>query len=301
MSSFRVRTVDLEDQSRTANVYVGVELRPINNSQLLYRKVLNDERQRFAFAGLQLLSFWSLDSPSVFRSGPCLGPSSVSAAGLHLSEMATDIDRSAELRDEEMVVLESLLDIQEFQKTDHNSGIIEIYIVLEEGVEIVIIESLTELDALQESMRRDSSQKNGEEPLDKSLPANHAAVHHLPPIRLKFSLPDEYPLKQPANVCVSACWLPRRIAQSVEVQAKKIWEDNGHQAVLYELFQFATDRATSGDYFPFASPCLPIFPHDVVSAANCSSLVDSHNLLVVSHPVKLFRSMVHFDDNRVVV
>ncbi|GAV10084.1 hypothetical protein RvY_19642, partial [Ramazzottius varieornatus] len=96
-------------------------------------------------------------------------------------------------------------------------------------------------------------------------------------------------------------WCPSSQAQSVEVQAKKIWEDNGHQAVLYELFQFATDRATSGDYFPFASPCLPIFPHDVVSAANCSSLVDSHNLLVVSHPVKLFRSMVHFDDNRVVV
>lgn len=69
------------------------------------------------------------------------------------------VDGSTGLSDEEMVVLGSLLDIQEFQKTDHISGIIEIYIVFRKRVDLVIIESLAELDALQDSMRRDSSQK----------------------------------------------------------------------------------------------------------------------------------------------
>ena len=73
--------------------------------------------------------------------------------------MASDIERSAELRDEELLVLESLLDIQEFQKTDNSSGVIEIYIVLDEGVELVTIESLAELEGFQESMRSENHQK----------------------------------------------------------------------------------------------------------------------------------------------
>ena len=73
--------------------------------------------------------------------------------------MASDIERSAELRDEELLVLESLLDIEEFQKTDNSSGVIEIYIVLDEGVELVTIESLAELEGFQESMRSENHQK----------------------------------------------------------------------------------------------------------------------------------------------
>ncbi|GAU96586.1 hypothetical protein RvY_08014 [Ramazzottius varieornatus] len=73
----------------------------------------------------------------------------------HIDNALRVVDGSTGLNDEEMLVLESLLDIQEFQKTDHNSGII----VFGKGAELVIMESLTELDTLQESLRRDSSQK----------------------------------------------------------------------------------------------------------------------------------------------
>jgi hypothetical protein len=54
----------------------------------------------------------------------------------------------AELRDEELLCLESLLSPEEFQKIDTRNGVIEVYTFFENGVEVVLIESLEKLEKL---------------------------------------------------------------------------------------------------------------------------------------------------------
>ena len=62
--------------------------------------------------------------------------------------MAEISSLDAELRSEELLVLESVLSPEEFQKIDQHSGVIEIYSSFEKGVELIHVESLEKLEDL---------------------------------------------------------------------------------------------------------------------------------------------------------
>ncbi|OQV13406.1 E3 ubiquitin-protein ligase RNF14 [Hypsibius exemplaris] len=218
--------------------------------------------------------------------------------------MAEQTNTDSELQSEELLVLESLLSPEEFQKSDdHRSGVIDVYTAFESGVELVLVESLERMEHLKRWVESsDASEEEKARMLEESFGTRHEKITHLPPISIKFSLPEKYPSLEPPHVSLTSCWIPRRVLLQLEVFLKELWKQNGQQAILYDVFQFITDRATAGGFFPFPVACLPVFSHEeIATEAATSAILESSNLLVVPHARKLFHSLVQFDENRTVV
>ncbi|XP_055349366.1 E3 ubiquitin-protein ligase RNF14-like [Paramacrobiotus metropolitanus] len=207
-----------------------------------------------------------------------------------------------ELQRDEVLCLESLLSPEEFRKSDENaSGILEICPFFELGITAIIVDSPPKVEKLNEWLNTED-QEDKTKLLNEDFKGLHSHLSYLPPIQIHFHYPEGYPSHCSPEIRVTACWIPRRLVQQLEHRVKVLWDQNGHQAVLFEFFQSVSDLAASFRLFPFTAPCLPIFSRESFSQSNETiAKMESNYLLLVPHADNFLRSLQHYDDNRTVV
>ncbi len=76
---------------------------------------------------------------------------------------------------------------------------------------------------------------------------------HLPSIRLRVSLPPGYPVEAAPHVSVSTSppWLPREVVTGLENDATRLWEELGHDLVVFAYIDHV--RVASDDVFGLVS------------------------------------------------
>lgn len=70
---------------------------------------------------------------------------------------------------------------------------------------------------------------------------------YLPPLHVKFSLPLGYPKSKPPNLDISTnpSWLPEEILIGLKAEGEHLWEDFGHDQVLFTFLDTLQDAATN--------------------------------------------------------
>ena len=86
-------------------------------------------------------------------------------------------------------------------------------------------------------------------PVAVPVTAAHTEEHplsHLPGLNLTISLPSGYPEQSPPFVTLSTSpsWLPRRILRALQNKCKEMWEEFGHNLVLYDYIDWLQQAAT---------------------------------------------------------
>lgn len=68
---------------------------------------------------------------------------------------------------------------------------------------------------------------------------------HLPAVRLQFSLPSNYPAEQPpvVSVLTSPSWLPADAAKKLEGECERLWEEFGHDPVVFSYVDHVQQSA----------------------------------------------------------
>lgn len=90
--------------------------------------------------------------------------------------------------------------------------------------------------------------------------AQNNSVCYLPPIRLSFTLSENYPLDAPPTVSLKAqgSWLPEDIAEHQEAVLASMWEEYGHNQMLFASISHVQDAAESAfglDYLEVSEEC----------------------------------------------
>jgi len=79
-------------------------------------------------------------------------------------------------------------------------------------------------------------------PPRKDAPLPHAAkLRWLPPVRIRFFLPDGYPSTVAPDINVDCRWLLPAQRRRLELKAQQIWTQNGHEVTLFEFTQWIQD------------------------------------------------------------
>ncbi|CAL1688598.1 unnamed protein product [Lasius platythorax] len=73
---------------------------------------------------------------------------------------------------------------------------------------------------------------------DAIVPCGKIFVEHLPPIRLHIQLPDTYPSQKPPNFCLSVTWLTPWEISFVCQKLDEIWEENQGSEILFLWLDF---------------------------------------------------------------
>lgn len=70
-------------------------------------------------------------------------------------------------------------------------------------------------------------------------------LEYLPPLNVKFTLPAGYPtLKPPTfHISTSPPWLPKSLLQNLQADGERMWEDFGHDQVLFAFLDKVQDDA----------------------------------------------------------
>ncbi|KAJ2780040.1 hypothetical protein GGI15_003679 [Coemansia interrupta] len=58
-------------------------------------------------------------------------------------------------------------------------------------------------------------------------------IHHLPPIKMTFTLPPAYPLVDAPDITISCCWLDSQAIDAVRQQLSEIWQQQQGMGVLH--------------------------------------------------------------------
>ncbi|KAF3038625.1 translation termination inhibitor protein itt1 [Didymella heteroderae] len=66
---------------------------------------------------------------------------------------------------------------------------------------------------------------------EAGLKANE--VSHLPPLHVRFKLPNGYPNQAGPSLDLEAFWLPEEMARKLESEGTSLWEDYGRTQVMY--------------------------------------------------------------------
>ena len=59
---------------------------------------------------------------------------------------------------------------------------------------------------------------------EKDTNINHYIIKHLPPITLKFSLPEDYPLSSPPDLSLSCSWLGEEQLSEIKTKLLEEWD-----------------------------------------------------------------------------
>lgn len=87
------------------------------------------------------------------------------------------------------------------------------------------------------------------EPLAVSFPSEpRALLRHLPPLLLKFVLPELYPAEAPPHIELSTTppWLPQDTRDALKTECLKLWEDYGRGQVMFAIIDHAQQCAERG-------------------------------------------------------
>ncbi|KAF3050583.1 translation termination inhibitor protein itt1 [Didymella keratinophila] len=127
----------------------------------------------------------------------------ITSSKIQASAKMTDPDdeRPAELETLEAIYGSSLVVCSEF------SGCLELHVVLQQPLQI-----------------QSTHQGDG-------LEANE--VSHLPPLRIRFKLPQGYPNEVGPILGLEAFWLPGSTARKLEAKGTSLWEEYGRIQVMY--------------------------------------------------------------------
>jgi len=81
------------------------------------------------------------------------------------------------------------------------------------------------------------------EPLAVTFPPDDTVMrfHHLPPIQLKFDLPETYPLEAPPviELATSPAWFPSAKLEALKNECLGLWEEYGRGQVVYTIVDHA--------------------------------------------------------------
>lgn len=78
-------------------------------------------------------------------------------------------------------------------------------------------------------------------PKPGSPPGPAATLRWLPPIVVRFFMPENYPSQECVSVVIDCRWLLPGQRRRLELQLKQLWEDSGHEVVLFEFTRFLQD------------------------------------------------------------
>jgi E3 ubiquitin-protein ligase RNF14 len=80
--------------------------------------------------------------------------------------------------------------------------------------------------------------------LSNHLDGTHL-VEHLPPLKLKLSLPETYPADKPPTITLSTTpqWLPVDKLQELERECEKLWDEYGRCQILFSYIDFLQQQA----------------------------------------------------------
>jgi E3 ubiquitin-protein ligase RNF14 len=83
------------------------------------------------------------------------------------------------------------------------------------------------------------------------IPAPHVEAHHLshlPPLFLRVGLPAGYPHERPPAIDLDSqsSWLPGHKVKELREAARAIWEDLGHDQVIYDYVDYLEEQAAKG-------------------------------------------------------
>lgn len=103
----------------------------------------------------------------------------------------------------------------------------------------------------------------------KAASNDHACIErvvqlsHLPPLRLRATLPEDYPATSPPDVHLSTVnnWLLRDKLIELETEASKLWDEYGQCQILYTFIDFLQQAAERGfDLDRSMDGCLVLTP-----------------------------------------
>lgn len=72
--------------------------------------------------------------------------------------------------------------------------------------------------------------------LEQATPADEVhLLSHLPPVHLMIKLPFGYPVERPPSFRLSTTpqWIPKEKLEALETDGEKLWEEVGHDQVVY--------------------------------------------------------------------
>jgi len=131
--------------------------------------------------------------------------------------MTTNADR--EEQSDELLALSGILDQTSFSHSvsqcGENKGVIEVEVRLPGAGEIEIL--------------RGEGKPN-------------FTVKYLPPVKLEFSLPDNYPSEACPLYCLSSPWLVEQQRKKLEEQLKYLWDDQGGGVILFTWLNFLQEE-----------------------------------------------------------
>ncbi|OAA60479.1 RWD domain-containing protein [Niveomyces insectorum RCEF 264] len=86
------------------------------------------------------------------------------------------------------------------------------------------------------------------------------ALTYLPSVRLTVSLPDGYPEERPPRFAVSASlpWLPRAVLKRLEDDGPRLWEELGHEPVVFHYVDHVQQAADDVFGLVDSSGCLAV-------------------------------------------
>ncbi|CAF9916802.1 MAG: hypothetical protein GOMPHAMPRED_001109 [Gomphillus americanus] len=73
-------------------------------------------------------------------------------------------------------------------------------------------------------------------------------ISHLPPLKIDIQLPQDYPSTSPPVIHLSSelSWIPETRLRTLETEAKALWEELGHNQVLYDYIDLLQQAADDG-------------------------------------------------------
>ena len=92
--------------------------------------------------------------------------------------------------------------------------------------------------------------------VDDGVGSEANEVSHLPPLRIRFSLPRGYPNAAGPTLDLEAFWLPEGTVRRLEAEGRSLWEDYGRTQVMYAYASHLEEAAEAAfDLKSLEVPC----------------------------------------------
>jgi len=165
-----------------------------------------------------------------------------------------------EEQNDELLALSGILDQTAFSHSESQSG---------ENKGVIEVDVRLPGDGLMEIVRQQGKQ--------------NFTVKYLPPVKLEFSLPEDYPSQSCPLYCITCPWLLEEQRVKVEDQLKNLWEEQGGGVILFTWLNFLQEEMleflgleTKIDISAFSARC-PSSNEE--SQTNCDNRVDNIKLI----------------------
>ena len=67
-------------------------------------------------------------------------------------------------------------------------------------------------------------------------------IKYLPPIKLDFKLPLDYPSQNSPLFCITCPWLLEKQINDLELELKALWDENGGSVILFAWYNFLQEE-----------------------------------------------------------